>query len=447
MSDATLAVRHALDASANKTEKPRVLFVTPVVPAHTGLGAAMRCAYALESLCSMAAVTVVLLRRETNATDQLTDRLLACVAGLHEVRPPPGWAPLRQRLPRAERSLGWLRRALHPNPLDLGDYPVEMADEIALGPEPAWHSMHVFRLRAAPFALRLADRVAIPKVRRVLDLDDIESKAMRRLADARRVELGRRMYWLECLEGAKTAKGEERLGREFGTVLVCSDSDRDEFQRRCPATRVAVMPNVYPLPEAAQRPQNPAPAIPTVLFVGSLDYHPNQDAVHLLLREIVPRVRADVPNAIFRVAGRRPPEWMVADCAAAQVDLIPNPPDMAPLYRDATVAVVPLLSGGGTRIKILEAFAHGVPVVSTAVGAEGLLVAHEANILLADAPSQFSRYVTELLRCPGYGAGLAAAGWETVGSLYSPPVITARLAEVHGFNRPRSCDVYATSCN
>jgi glycosyltransferase involved in cell wall biosynthesis len=437
MSDATLAVRHALDASANKTERPRVLFVTPVVPAHTGLGAAMRCAYALESLCSMAAVTVVLLRRETKATEQITDRLLACVAGLHEVRPPPGWAPLRQRMPRAERSFGWLRRALHPNPLDLGDYPVEMADEIALGPQPAWHSMHVFRLRAAPFALRLADRAAVPKARRVLDLDDIESKAMRRLADASRGELGRRMYWLECLESAKTAKGEEHLSREFGTVLVCSEVDRDEFQRRCPETRVAVMPNVYPLPETAQLPHNPAPAIPTVLFVGSLDYQPNQDAVRLLLREIIPLVRADVPNAIFRVAGRRPPEWMVADCAAAQVDLIANPPDMAPLYRDATVAVVPLLSGGGTRIKILEAFAHGVPVVSTTVGAEGLGVRDGRHLRLADEPPVFAELVSQLLADACEGNRLVAAARSLLEACYLPSAMRNTLSREH------LCDVPA----
>jgi hypothetical protein len=309
MSDATLAVRHTLDASANKTEKPNVLFVTPVVPAHTGLGAAMRCAYALESLCSVAAVTVVLLRRETSATDQITDRLLACVAGLQEVWPPPGWAPLRQRLPRAERSLGWLRRALHPNPLDLGDYPVEMANEIALGPEPAWHSVHVFRLRAAPFALRPADRVAIPKVRRVLDLDDIESKAMRRLADARRGDLGRRMYWLECLESAKTAQGKGRQGAEFGTVLVCADSGLDEFQRRCPATRVAVVPNVYPLPGGDVLSERSPPAQPTVLFVGSLDYLPNQDAVRLLLDEIVPRVRRPATRSSASRGGAHRSGW------------------------------------------------------------------------------------------------------------------------------------------
>lgn len=421
----------AAQAPVVPARRRKVLFVTPVVPAFTGLGAAMRCAQSLDALCKLADVTLLILRRPAIREEVIDSWFHECTEQVVDWCMPERSMTPGARLSQSSGLVGRLRRVLRGAPLELDDYPPELADGVALKTDEPFHSMHVFRLRAAPIALRLAERLGIPKAGRVLDLDDLESKAMRRLSDTRRHLLGHQTYWLDRLESAKTARAEERLGREFGTVLLCSAKDRDEFQQRCPDTTVAVLPNVYPLPAGDVLPDHSPPARPTVLFVGSLDYLPNQDAVRLLLDEIVPRVRYDMPDVIFRVAGRRPPEWMAKDCQAARVDLIPNPPDMAPLYRDATVTVVPLLSGGGTRIKILEAFAHGVPVVSTTVGAEGLDVVHRRHLLLADHVDSLATSLRELLRNADDGVSLAAGGRALLAERYLPAAMLTTLSHLH----------------
>jgi glycosyltransferase involved in cell wall biosynthesis len=415
--------------------RPKVLFVTPVVPAFAGLGAAMRCAQSLDALCNLADVTLLILRRPAIREEVIDSWFHECTEQVVDWYMPERSMRSGARFGQSSGLIGRLRRVLRGAPLELDDYPPELAHGLTLNNGEPFHSMHVFRLRAAPIALRLAERLGIPKARRVLDLDDLESKAMRRLADARRHLLGHQTYWLDRLESAKTARAEERLGSGFGSVLLCSAKDRDEFQQRCPSTTVTVLPNVYPLPTGDALPAHSPPARPTVLFVGSLDYLPNQDAVRLLLDEIVPRVRRDVPNVIFRVAGRRPPEWMTKDCQAAWVDLVPNPPDMAPLYRDATVTVVPLLSGGGTRIKILEAFAYGVPVISTTVGAEGLEITPGQDILIADVSEDFARDVVALLANEERRTRISVAGRTTLERFYSAPRTKAYLCHTHALGQ------------
>jgi glycosyltransferase involved in cell wall biosynthesis len=417
--------------SSGSTARPRILFVTPVVPAFTGLGAAMRCAYSLDALCDLAQVTLLLVRRTANREEHIAERLRTRAAEVVEITLPEGLGTPRERFAGQTGVAGLVRRALHPAPLELGDYPAIAADDLALNGGNPWHSMHVFRLRIAPLALRVADRLGIPTRRRVLDLDDVESVALRRLAEARRAELGGATYWLERVESIKTARAEERLARSFGTVLLCSTRDQQTFQSRCPQCAVGVLPNVYPLPATTGDESRQPPPRPTVLFVGSLDYLPNQDAVRLLLQEIVPLVRNAAPDVVFRVAGRRPPEWMARDCAASQVELVANPPDMAPLYRDATVTVVPLLTGGGTRIKILEAFAHSVPVVSTTVGAEGLEVVDGQHLVLADDPGVLAAQVCRLLNSAGERDRLIAAGQALLGEHYLPTAMRATLGRVH----------------
>lgn len=415
------------------TTRPRILFVTPFVPAFTGVGVAMRCAFSLDALCELAEVTLVLVRREANRDEPIGDHFRRRTSAVLDHLP---LATLNRPIMRTGGLLGLARRALHSGPLDLRDYPISIADELSLGGGRPWHSMHVFRLRIAPLATRLGDRLGIPKARRVLDLDDVESIAMRRLAEVRRLELGRATYWLERLESRKVAAAEERVCKDFGTVLLCSTNDCDAFQRRCPGTPAAVLPNVYPLPDRNATPNGKLPPNPTVLFVGSLNYLPNQDAVRFLLKEIVPRMRERLSKVAFCVAGRRPPEWMAQDCAASNVELVPDPPDMAPLYRAATLMVVPLLSGGGTRIKILEAFAYGVPVVSTTVGAEGLEVVHGQHLLIADGGSEFASRAISLINDKNLIEQLTRSGAQLLRARYTPSAMTELLSQVHGFATP-----------
>ncbi|HEY7862060.1 MAG TPA: glycosyltransferase family 4 protein [Thermoanaerobaculia bacterium] len=162
----------------------------------------------------------------------------------------------------------------------------------------------------------------------------------------------------------------------------------------------------------------------TVFFVGDLTWPPNADAVAYLAREIWPRVRAAVPSARAEVLGRgaRP------GLGGEGITLLGEGGDTRPHWARAAVAIVPLRAGGGSRLKILEAAASAVPVVSTSVGAEGIDLAANREILLADTPEAFAHAIVRLLEDPelrrrvGEAARekiVEAHGWEAIGRSFA----------------------------
>ena len=174
-------------------------------------------------------------------------------------------------------------------------------------------------------------------------------------------------------------------------VVIASDLDA----ARSGLSNVTVIPNTYPRPE---RPVgNPAAAGPPILlFQGNLEYPPNIDAAQWLATAIAPLVRAAVPAAEVRLVGR--PAVNVTQLHQEGVlTVVGEVPSMEDELARATVAVVPIRFGSGTRVKILESFAHRVPVVSTTLGAEGLDVEDGVHLLLADEPEELAAAAVRLL--------------------------------------------------
>jgi glycosyltransferase involved in cell wall biosynthesis len=137
---------------------------------------------------------------------------------------------------------------------------------------------------------------------------------------------------------------------------------------------------------------------PELLLIGSLDWFPNQDAAKWFMRDILPLVRAKIPDVVLTIVGRRPPQFLVQFAAAqAGVTLVGEVDDVRPYFDRAALVVVPLHVGGGTRIKILEAMAMGKAVVSTPVGAEGLFTVNDTCIRLADGAAAFAAAVIRLM--------------------------------------------------
>ena len=168
----------------------------------------------------------------------------------------------------------------------------------------------------------------------------------------------------------------------------------------------------------------------TLLFTGSLAYYPNVDGLHFFMREVFPQICAAVPTVRFLIAGREPPPAITAYAAHPNVEVVADVPDMRDYYAKATVVVVPLRVGGGTRLKILEAMAMAKPVVSTAVGAEGIDVTPGIDIALADDPVEFAGAVVSLLGGQGRSE-LAAAGRRLVEQSYDWESIGATLESVY----------------
>jgi sugar transferase (PEP-CTERM/EpsH1 system associated) len=180
-------------------------------------------------------------------------------------------------------------------------------------------------------------------------------------------------------------------------VLTVSGTDRNFFAKLTDPRKITTIPTGVDVnffsPALGQEEAN------TLVFTGSMDWLPNEDSILYFVREILPRIRRQIPEVCLRVVGRRPsPRLRELATRDRGVDVTGEVEDIRPYLGRASVYVVPLRVGSGTRLKIFEAMAMGRAIVSTSVGAEGLPVKHEENILLADEPEDFAHAVVGLLR-------------------------------------------------
>lgn len=253
------------------------------------------------------------------------------------------------------------------------------------------------------------------------DLDDIEHlsyiRGLRQLPQWR----GRKLYYLQL---PALMLAERRSIRLATRTFVCSDRDRRHLEMLYRLPRIVTVPNAVSLP------CRPATAeTKTCLFLGRYTYAPNVEAAALLLKEIWPRIRASVPEARLLIAGEgsevipRPP---TVDPA---VEFLGFVPDLDRLYARIQVVCTPILSGSGTRIKIIEAAAFGRPVVSTTLGAEGLQFRDGVEILLRDTPATFAAACIDLLRNPAMAERIALSGRSVVERFYVRAAVVDRVRD------------------
>jgi glycosyltransferase involved in cell wall biosynthesis len=202
------------------------------------------------------------------------------------------------------------------------------------------------------------------------------------------------------------------LGAATRTIAV-SDTDADILARHFGLTLIDVVENgvdtTYFHPSSRRR--DPA----RLLFLGSLDWRPNLDGVSLLLDRVFPAVRAVEPAATLRLVGRNPPDWLRRRAAAMPgVELHASVPDVRPYLADCGMMVVPLRVAGGSRLKILEALASGVPVVSTRIGAEGLCLEPGRHLTVVEDMEALVPAILAGIRHPGTLLRQAELGREEV---------------------------------
>ncbi|MER8824959.1 glycosyltransferase [Mesorhizobium sp. M0938] len=202
-----------------------------------------------------------------------------------------------------------------------------------------------------------------------------------------------------------TAFGVRRLERKalaiVDRVWVCSRQDHERLAALSPHNvPIDIVPNGIPRFEDSPV-DLPAEAatdggFPIILFVGHLGYKPNIDAAERLAATILPRIRQRLPTARLVLAGRYPKPAVKALAGLQGVDLVENPDDMRPLLSHAHVSIIPLSAGGGTRIKVLEAMAWGVPVIATPLAVEGLDLVDNEEVLLSDSDERLADMAAEL---------------------------------------------------
>jgi sugar transferase (PEP-CTERM/EpsH1 system associated) len=251
----------------------------------------------------------------------------------------------------------------------------------------------------------------------VCDWHNIESELMQRYSE-REPGFLRRAY------ATRTARlmseFEKRALREFDAHVTVSQRDADHLRVLNPEARIFVIENgvdtaFYSEHEMERGDGSPAHRI---VFVGSMDYHANIDGAVNFARQVWPRVRDRLPQLTFTIVGKDPSAEVRELSQLPGIEVTGTVDDVRPFYRDAIAAVVPLNVGGGSRLKILEAMAAGVPVVSTTLGAEGLEVRHNENILIADTNEQLAKAIIKLVENEARREELIAAGRELVSSRY-----------------------------
>jgi sugar transferase (PEP-CTERM/EpsH1 system associated) len=249
--------------------------------------------------------------------------------------------------------------------------------------------------------------IQIPKV---LFTHNVETLVWKRQFAVARNLLWKAVCWREY---CTTALAERRYLNLADHVLTVSDTDRDLFAHIIDPAKITVIPTGVDLDfyQAAAGEEQPN----TLVFTGSMDYMPNEDGICYFVEQILPRVRFHYPNVALLVVGRRPsPRLLKLAKMTPGVEVTGAVQDIRPYMQRGSVYVVPLRIGSGTRLKIFEAMAMGKAVISTSVGAEGLPVRSEQDILIADTPDAFADAVVRLLADRNLRSELGRAARELV---------------------------------
>jgi sugar transferase (PEP-CTERM/EpsH1 system associated) len=269
----------------------------------------------------------------------------------------------------------------------------------------------------------------------ICDWHNVESELMRQYSQ-REPNLLRRAY------AGKTARlmseFERRALGEFDAHVVVSKNDAERLRNLNRKARVFVIGNGVDTDyysdaqiEKVARARRDAPGTNRIVFVASMDYHANIEGAVSFAREVWPSLHARQPELVFTIVGRDPSREVRALALTPGIEITGTVNDVRPFYRNAVAAIVPLNVGGGSRLKILEAMAAGVPVVSTTLGAEGLDVQHDENILMADTKEQLVEAIVSVVEDQEQRNRLGAAGRALVSNYYEWAKLGANLFEIY----------------
>lgn len=392
--------------------RPKLLYLTRMPPMIHGTGTPQRCGASLEILADSYDVhlLVVPVRDETEMP-VVPEYFRERCAAVEVMDPNDSVDPDYLRSPDSYAFPKEFRFATEAN----------LRRAAALFEAMRFDAVYLFRLFLAPFIEAFLEGANGRPPFLALDLDDYQSRQRRSRAEAHANCDEPRLAEFHVREAERSANAENIWLPRFNQVFMAGSEERDALQRQYPEIRVAKLPNVVRLPQIPPATRQPSEA-PLLLFVGSLEYPPNIDAAAYLVKEILPALSA-ASDRQWRVliAGARPTDAVRQLAEKPGVEIVPDPPTVAPLYKRADVAVVPLRAGSGTRIKILEAAAHQVPFVSTTIGAEGLEVSHEREGLIADAPQDFAASVLRLLDDAELRSGVTQRAHEWVRRRHTLP--------------------------
>lgn len=363
--------------SSGSINKPKALFLSPEAPYPTIGGGPLRSASILEFLSRHFAVHAIVFRHVHEPHPALSLR-----AGLVERADVIG-LPHHPKTPLARAMRNSRRLALGRPPLIDRFAGFEEAISRIIRDE-RYEIAVLEHFWCAPYVEQIRPRAN----RVILDLHNIESVWHRSLAAS---ESTMRAWALGRFATATVAL-ERKWLPQFDAILATSTEDAQRVREIAPGVNVSVYPNAIPCiaRPARQRQEQ-------IVFSGNLEYPPNAGSVRYFSSEVWPLLRSRWPNLRWKIIGKHPEAVVEITRHDPRIELTGFVEDAIQLLAEASVAVVPMLAGSGTRIKILEAWAAATPVVSTSLGAEGLECRDGEHLLIADAPEDFADAVARLL--------------------------------------------------
>lgn len=294
----------------------------------------------------------------------------------------------------------------------------DLIDKLAA--ESKFDVAHADQLNMAQYAQR------VKGARTVLDAHNALWLLYKRLAETmsagpRKLLLNRDWQLLKTYEG--------RICNAFDAVLAVSEEDKraliEAMAARTPAlsrstgegAKITVIPIAVDGDEVA--PAMRRPDANHILHIGTMYWPPNIDGVKWFINEVLPIIRAQKPDVVFDVVGARPPQELIdLGKADSRINVTGYVDDPAPFLQSAGVMVVPLRAGGGMRVKILNAMAQALPIVTTTLGCEGIAVKHGEHVLIADTPVAFAQAVQKVLSDRACADALGGAGRRLIDSTY-----------------------------
>jgi sugar transferase (PEP-CTERM/EpsH1 system associated) len=400
----------------NLVKRPRLLFLAHLLPWPLEGGGQIKSYYTLRALASQYDITLLAFIRTEKEKESIAPLLPLCTGGVQTV--------LLQRSRVRDLSQAFLSLLQKQSFLITRDGNAAMNAEVATQLAQDYSVVHVDHLQMMQFV-----PAETPQVKVVLDNHNIEYRIPQRIAETSGNPIVR-LYAGQ--EWKKLREFEVGAIRRADATLTVSEEDATGLRE----VAASCADRIFPVPigvdieyfGVADR-KTPSK---TLLSIGTMSWLPNVEAMLYFCAEILPKIREQIPSVRLNIVGAKPTATIRAlGEKDASITVTGSVPDVRPYAEDCGAFIVPLRSGSGVRVKILNALSMGLPVVSTTVGAEGIAVESEKNILLADSPTDFANAVVRLLQYPEVGDELGKKGRELMEAQYSWEAVGEILLQVY----------------
>jgi glycosyltransferase involved in cell wall biosynthesis len=368
-----------------KPSKKRILLICQVMPAESGSGVSMRLYNWAQSLSLEGDLTILLISQGITDTSNSINGIEAKVI-CHDNQKAVAAYERRHNCFLPEMFKKWDTAKLTSS---LKEFQSHSFDVVV-----------VSRLRLAPTWSILKNRLHVSSKKSIIDFDDIESIALwRQLRNNYKTQKLRQIAWTarECL---KLYIAEINSSRLFDFVVTCSRTDAKKLKNWWFIKYSTHVPNCVQDTTPQKIPKNTSK--PNILFVGTLNYAPNEQGIKWFIEEAWSPIKEILKQKniepTLTVVGKNPTSWMREMGHDDSISVHGNVESVIPFYSRATLIICPIFQGGGTRIKILEAFSHSRAVVSTTLGAEGIEAIDNEHILIANTATEFIATITDLVQ-------------------------------------------------